>query len=198
MSSRIFDGFTRGFALSVLSVGFPNYETILCSHLYMTNSCYTERIKTVREERRTVEFWNNFAWISFIAFGEFLIHVNKFCDYKNSYLRSSFNTQQTCGENLPKFPYTYILLSRKFTTMQCVDSPCFGDIYCLVICSVSTSLFQDIYCHGMRFYILLQGYLCFALKRKLLKWSEAKNLKRSEKFEAKISEKKRKKRSEIL
>ena len=46
VSSRIFDGFTRGFALSVLSVGFPNYETILCSHIYMTNPCYTERIKT--------------------------------------------------------------------------------------------------------------------------------------------------------
>ncbi len=50
----------------------------------MTNPCYTEKIKTVSEERRTVEFCSKFAWISFIAFGEFLIHVNKFRDYKNS------------------------------------------------------------------------------------------------------------------
>jgi hypothetical protein len=100
--------------LSVLSVGFPNYETILCSHIYMTNPCYTERIKTVSEEMRTVEFCSKFAWISFIAFGEFLIHVNKFRDYKNSYLRSSLNTQQTCGGNLPKFPYTYICCSSMF------------------------------------------------------------------------------------
>ncbi len=48
----------------------------------MTNPCYTERIKTVCEDRRTVEFSSKFAWISFIAFGEFLIHVNKFRDYK--------------------------------------------------------------------------------------------------------------------
>ena len=34
VSSRIFDGYTRGFALSVLSVGFPNYENILCSYIY--------------------------------------------------------------------------------------------------------------------------------------------------------------------
>jgi len=58
----------------------------------------------VCEDRRTVEFCSKFAWISFIAFGEFLIHVNKFRDYKNSYLRSSLNTQQTCGGNYPTFP----------------------------------------------------------------------------------------------
>jgi hypothetical protein len=118
LSSQIFDGFTRGFALSVISVGFPNYETILCSHIYMTNPCYTERIKTVSEERRTVEFCSKFAWISFIAFGEFLIHVNKFRDYKNSSLRSSLNTQQTCGGNLPKFLYTYICCSSMFNSVS--------------------------------------------------------------------------------
>ena len=48
----------------------------------MTNPCYAERITTVCEDRRTVEFSSKFAWISFIAFGEFLIHVNKFRDYK--------------------------------------------------------------------------------------------------------------------
>ncbi len=48
----------------------------------MTNPCYAERIKTVCEDRRTVEFSSKFAWISFIAFREFLIHVNKFRDYK--------------------------------------------------------------------------------------------------------------------
>ena len=46
----------------------------------MTNPCYAERITTVCEDRRTVEFSSKFAWISFIAFGEFLIHVNKFRD----------------------------------------------------------------------------------------------------------------------
>ena len=95
-----------------------NYETILCSHIYMTNPCYAERIKTVCEDRRTVEFSSKFAWISFIAFGEFLIHVNKFRDYKNSSLRSSLNTQQTCGGNLPKFPYTYICCSSMFNSVS--------------------------------------------------------------------------------
>ncbi len=48
----------------------------------MTNPCYTERIKIVCEDRRTVEFCSQFAWISFVAFVEFLIHVNKFRGYK--------------------------------------------------------------------------------------------------------------------
>jgi hypothetical protein len=65
--------------------------------------CYTERIKTVCEDRRTVEFCSKFAWISFIAFGEFLIHVNKFRDYKNSYLRSSLNTTNFWWK-FPTFP----------------------------------------------------------------------------------------------
>jgi hypothetical protein len=64
--------------------------------------CYTERIKTVSEERRTVEFCSKFALISFIAFEEFLIHVNKFRDYKN-YLRSSLNSKLVV-EIYPNFP----------------------------------------------------------------------------------------------
>ncbi len=55
------------------------------------------------EERRTLEFCSKFAWISFIAFGEFLIHVNKFRDYKNSYLRSSLNSKLVV-EIYPNFP----------------------------------------------------------------------------------------------
>jgi hypothetical protein len=50
VSSRIFDGYTRGFALCV-RIGEP------------------------------WSFSSKFAWISFIALGEFLIHVNKFRDY---------------------------------------------------------------------------------------------------------------------
>jgi hypothetical protein len=44
-------------------------------------------------------FFYGFRVVSFIALGEFLIHVNKFRVYKNSYLRSSLKTQQTCGGN---------------------------------------------------------------------------------------------------
>jgi len=166
VSSRIFDGFTRGFALSVLSVGFPNYETILCSHIYTVYD--TERMKTVSEERRTVEFCSKFAWISFIAFGEFLIHVNKFRDYKNSYLRSSLNTQQTCGGNLENIYFSAMYSSiscfvdiyfcvmcimsclKTFRTVQCVSISCFKDIsavQCVVYFSISS--FEDtlLLCH---------------------------------------------------
>jgi hypothetical protein len=77
---------------------------IYCAHIHMANACYTKRIKTVWEDRRAVGFCSKFAYISFIAFGEFLIHVNKFRVHKNSYLCSSLNTQQTCGGKFPTSP----------------------------------------------------------------------------------------------
>jgi hypothetical protein len=138
--------FTFRWVPGFLTVLHEDYENILCSYKYMTNPRYTERIKIVCEDRRTVEFCSKFAWISFIAFGEFLIHVNKFRDYKNSYLRSSLNTQQTCGGNLPKFPYTYIccssmlnsvsLYTRIFIFMQCIVPYPASWIFTSVLCAL--------------------------------------------------------------
>jgi hypothetical protein len=68
VSSRIFDGFTSGFAVSVFK-DFPNYENT-AFNIY-DEFCFTEKEKTVSEDRRTVEFCSKFAWISFIAFVEF-------------------------------------------------------------------------------------------------------------------------------
>ena len=44
-------------------------------------------------------FFYGFRVVSFIALVEFLIHVNKFRVYKNSYLRSSLKSQQAFGGN---------------------------------------------------------------------------------------------------
>ena len=50
--------------------------------------CFTKSAKTGSKVRW---FLIRFCYVFFfIAFVEFLIHVNKFCGYKNSYLRSSF------------------------------------------------------------------------------------------------------------
>ncbi len=59
-------------------------------YIFMTNPCYTERIKIVCEDRRTMEFFSKFAWNSFIAFIEFLIHVNKYRGYE-SYKQKGLN-----------------------------------------------------------------------------------------------------------
>jgi hypothetical protein len=83
--------------------------------------------------------------------------------------------------NLLLFDMQYIQLRGYFTAMSFVAYPFITEIYyyamCrftllrvyLLLCYCSVSMYQDFYCHGMRFYILLQGYLCFASKRKLLK-----------------------------
>jgi hypothetical protein len=76
VSSRIFNAFRRGFAVSVF-IDFLNYKNKL-RLLYTTKSGYTERGKTACEDIRTVELCRVSSLISFIAFVEFLIHVNKF------------------------------------------------------------------------------------------------------------------------
>ncbi len=76
-TSRIFDGFTHGFAVSVF-IDFPVLREYYCVE-FLRRVLVSQRGKRLSVKIGTpVGLRSKLAWISFFAFVEFLIHLNKF------------------------------------------------------------------------------------------------------------------------